>query len=163
MGDRHPNPRLVKMHRNYDTHELSKLLGIHKNTLRSWTRIGLKPIDGRRPALFLGLTIRDFLTERRRKKHQTCRHDQLYCLVCKAPKTPDGKMVDYLPISRRSGNLRGLCPDCGNLIHRCTSLTKLSGFQAIFQVAFPQGLPRIEETRDPCLNCDSKEGTNYHD
>lgn len=163
MGQRHPNPRLVKIHRNYDSHELSKLLGVHKNTLRSWTKAGLNPIDDGRPALFLGFQVREFLTERRRKKHQTCRRDEIYCLVCQTPKIPDGGMVDYLPISSRSGNLRGLCPDCGNLIHRCISVAKLSTIQTIFHVAFPQNLPRIQETRDSCLNCDSEEGTSSHD
>ena len=163
MGHRHTNPRLVKIHRNYDTHELSKLLAVHKNTLRSWTKVGLNPIDEGRPALFLGLMVREFLIERRRKKHRTCRRDEIYCLVCRSPKIPDGGMVDYLPLSPRSGNLRGLCPDCGNLIHRCVAITKLSIIQAVFQVAYPQGLPRIEETRDPRLNCDSEEGTEPHD
>ena len=163
MGRRHPNPRLVKMHRNYDTHELSKLLGIHKNTLRGWTKLGLKPIDARRPALFHGLAIRGFLTERRQKKHQACRRDEIYCLVCRSPKIPAGGMVDYLPLSPLSGNLRGLCPDCGNLIHRCISVAKLSTIQVVFQVAYPLGRPRIEETCEPRLNCDSEEGTEPHD
>jgi hypothetical protein len=142
------------MHRNYDTHELARLLGIHKNTLRGWTKLGLKPIDAARPALFHGLAIRDFLTERRQKKHQTCRRDEIYCLVCRSPKIPAGKMVDYLPLSPRSGNLRGICPDCGNLIHRCIAVAKLTTILSVFNVAYPQGSPRIEETRDPCLNCD---------
>ena len=163
MGNRHPNPRLVKMHRTYDMHELSKLFGVHKNTLRGWTKIGLKPVDTGRPALFLGFTIRDFLTERRKRTHQTCRRDEIYCLVCRSPKFPAGGMVDYLPHSPRSGNLRGLCPDCGNLIHRCIAVAKLSTIQTIFQIEYPQGLPRIEETCNPRPNCDSEQGTEPHD
>jgi hypothetical protein len=150
------------MHRNYDTTELSKLLGIHKNTLRSWAKMGLKPIDDGRPALFLGLTVREFLTERRRKKHQTCRRDEIYCLVCRSPKIPGGGMVDYLPLSPRSGNLRGLCPDCGNLIHRCISVANLSTIPAVFHIAYPQGLLRIEDTRDARVNCEPDEGTATH-
>ena len=157
MGRRHPNPRLVKMHRNYDAHELSMLFGIHKNTLRAWIKLGLKPIDERRPALFHGLVVRDFLTGRRQKARQSCRHDEMYCLCCRTPKSPAGGMVDYLPTNDRSGNLRGLCPYCGNLIHRRTSFAKLSEIQLIFLVAFPQGVSRIAETHDPCLKCDSNE------
>ena len=163
MGHRRPNPRVVKIHRNYDTHELSKLLRVHKNTLRSWTKAGLNPIDEGRPALFLGLTVKAFLTERRRKKHQTCRRDEIYCLVCRTPKNPDGGMVDYLPVSSRSGNLRGLCPDCGNLIHRCISVANLGTIQTVFHVAYPQGLLRIEDTRYPRVNCESDEGPAAHD
>lgn len=32
MGYRHPNPRLVKVHRNYSVEEIARLFGIHKNT-----------------------------------------------------------------------------------------------------------------------------------
>jgi hypothetical protein len=158
MGHRHPNPRLVKMHRNYDTHELSKLFGVHKNTVRAWVKLGLNPIDGRRPALFQGLIIRNFLTERRRKSRQTCRPNEMFCLCCRKPKSPAGGMVDYLPMTPRSGNLRGICPDCGNLIHRRASASKLDSIQQVFLVAFPQGGLNIEETADPCVNCDPKEG-----
>lgn len=150
------------MHRNYNIHELSKLLGVHKNTLRGWMKLGLRPIDLQKPYLFIGLAIRGFLDDRRQKSRQSCRRDEMFCLVCKSPKIPAGKMVDYLPLSPRSGNLRGLCAECGNLMHRCTPLAKLGDFQSIFQVAFPQGHSRIEETCDPCLNCDSEQGTLHH-
>ena len=158
MGRRYPNPRLVKMHRSYDAHELSLLFAIHKNTLRAWIKLGLKPIDDRRPALFQGLVVREFLTARSHKARQSCLSHELYCLCCKTPKTPAGNIVDYLPTTERTGNLRGICPDCENLIHRRTSMARLSGLRGVFLVAFPQGFARISETRDPCVKCDSEKG-----
>jgi Homeodomain-like domain len=49
MGSRHPNPRLVKIHRNYSVEDIARLFGIHKNTVRNWLKQGLRPstIDGR--------------------------------------------------------------------------------------------------------------------
>jgi hypothetical protein len=54
MG-RHPNPRLVKIHRSYTVEEVARNLRKHKNTVRAWIKQGLRPIDGRRPTLFTGL------------------------------------------------------------------------------------------------------------
>jgi len=34
MGYRHPNPRLVKVHRNYLVEEIARLFRVHKNTVR---------------------------------------------------------------------------------------------------------------------------------
>jgi Helix-turn-helix domain len=50
MG-RHPNPRLVKIHRSYTVEEVARILQKHKNTVRAWIKQGLRPIDGRRPIL----------------------------------------------------------------------------------------------------------------
>ena len=54
MGARHPNPRLVKIHRNYSVEDIARLFDVHKNTVRSWLKQGLAAIDDRRPTLILG-------------------------------------------------------------------------------------------------------------
>jgi len=54
MGYRHPNPRRVKIHRSYSVEEMSRLLGVHKNTVRNWLKNGLEPIDDQRPTLIRG-------------------------------------------------------------------------------------------------------------
>jgi hypothetical protein len=38
-----------KIHRSYSVEEVSRLFGIHKNTVGNWLRQGLSPIDGERP------------------------------------------------------------------------------------------------------------------
>jgi hypothetical protein len=65
MGARHPNPRLVKIHRNYSVEDIARLFGVHKNTVRSWLKQGLAAIDDRRPTLILGRELMRFLQERR--------------------------------------------------------------------------------------------------
>jgi hypothetical protein len=61
MGKRHPNWRLVKKSRNYTVEEIADLFGLHKNTVRAMRRDGLRPIDDRRPMLFLGGDVANLL------------------------------------------------------------------------------------------------------
>jgi hypothetical protein len=45
MRKRHPNHRLVKIHRSYTVEEIAKLYVIHKNTVRRWVKSGLAISD----------------------------------------------------------------------------------------------------------------------
>jgi hypothetical protein len=65
-------------------------------------------------------------------------------------------MVDYIPITNTSGNLRGLCPACGTLIHRRVTYAKIDAFRAIFDIAVPQASLRIRESDAPSQICDSE-------
>ena len=152
MG-RHPNYRLVKIHRCYTVEEDARRLKVHKNTVRGWIRGGLPTIDARRPTLIIGSELRGFLEVKGKTRKQPCAPGQLYCVRCRAPKAPAGAMADYIPITSTSGNLRGLCPDCGTLIHRRVAYAKLDSFRAFLDIAVPQELPSIRESTGPSLNC----------
>ncbi len=152
---RRPNPRLVKIHRNYTVEEVARTLGAHKNTVRAWITKGLPTIDSRRPTLIHGLDLARFLETRRKAAKQTCDPGQIYCVKCRFPKTPAGRMADYIPITATSGNLRGICPDCEILIHRRVSRAKLDCVRSNLEVAFPHLEPRIRERTVPSIDCDS--------
>jgi hypothetical protein len=125
MGTRHPNPRLAKIHRSYSVEEVSRLFGIHKNTVRNWLRQGLEPIDDHRPIVILGLELRRFVTDRRARARLTCGPGRIFCLPCRAPKTPAGNMADCIVVSETRGTLRGICPDCDRMIYRRVNPKKL--------------------------------------
>ena len=112
MGKRHPNHRLVKIHRNYTVEEIASLFGIHKNTVRGWVKAGLPTCDDKRPMLILGRDLAAFLQARRTKNKQTCQPGEIYCVRCRAPKMPAGDMAEYLPSNREvrepEGDLPGL-------------------------------------------------------
>jgi hypothetical protein len=146
MARRNPNPRLVKIHRNYTVEEAASLLNVHKNTVREWVRRGLSVIDDKRPMLIIGRDLFAYLQTRRIKNKRPCKPNQMYCLRCREPKIPAGNMVDYQPTTESLGNLFGFCPDCEVGMNRATSLAKLVQIQGVLDITFPEGLRRIVDS-----------------
>lgn len=158
MNHRHPNLRLVKIRRNYSVEEVSRLLDVHKNTVRHWLRQGLPAIDERRPTLIMGSVLADFLKAKRRKHKQRCQPGEIYCVKCRVPREPAGDMADFIPITSTCGNLRGICPVCDILIHRRASLSKLDEIKGKLDLTLPQALPRIDGSCVPSVNGDFDHG-----
>ena len=154
MGKRLKNYRLVKIHRNYTVEDVSRLLSVHKNTVRGWIKQGLPIIDDKRPKLILGRDLSAFLQARRVKNKRPCKPNQMYCLPCRSPKIPAGNMVDYQPVTESLGNLYGICPDCETGMNRRTSLTKLVQIQEVLDITFPEGLQHIVDSKQPTVNSD---------
>ena len=163
MSRRAPNPGLIKLNQTYEVHELALRVGVHRNTVRGWVKKGLKPIDDRRPFLFHGSDIREFLKNQRKPRYRKCEIHELFCLVCKAPKLPQGNIVDYLPIITSAGNLCGRCPDCGHRIFKRISKSRLPELFAKLQVHDPQQALDIGDIPNPCVNCDSGDPGDPHD
>jgi hypothetical protein len=128
MPKRHPNYRLVKIHRSYVVEEIAYMFGVHKNTVREWIKAGLPTSDKRRPTLILGHHLADFLRRRRQKNKQPCRQGEIYCVRCRAPKLPGGGMSEYRPQTETSGNLTAICPDCNSIMNRRVNIAKLEQF-----------------------------------
>jgi len=152
---RSPNPRLAKTHRNYTVAEIAALFDVHKNTVHAWRKAGLAPIDDRRkPLLFLGAALSAFLDARRVKRKRPLRSGQIYCVGCRDAKEPALGMVEYVPLTATSGNLRGLCPTCERLIHRRVSRSKLNSILGSLEVTVTEAAPRIKDGIDPSVNSD---------
>jgi len=160
MGYRHPNPRLVKVHRNYSVEEIARLFGLHKNTVRNWLRQGLAAIDDQRPTLILGRELSRFLQDRRQKAKQVCGPGRIFCIACRAPKMPAGNMAECIPIGASAGNLCGICPDCDRLIYRRLNLSKIDRIRGELEITFTKPTPRIRESAVPSANCDSNQEPN---
>ncbi len=163
MAKRHPNFRLVKIHRSYTVEEIAILLGVHKNTVRNWVKSGLCPIDNRRPALIHGPEVVRFLQARRAGNKQTCQPGQIFCLRCRAPRNPAADMAEYQPVTETTGNLVGICPSCESMMYRRVNLAKLRLVSANLDVSLPQALLRIDESNHPSVNCDLRMGATDHD
>ena len=158
MGYRHPNPRLPKIHRNYSVEDVSRLFNIHKNTVRNWLKEGLKAIDDQRPTLIQGSELRRFLSERRARAKRACGPGRIYCLPCRAPKVPAGKIAECVQFGETTGTLLGICPDCNRMIYRKVNPQKLEATRGDLDITVTKAGTRIEETARPTVNCDSTEG-----
>lgn len=154
MKKRHPNHRLVKIHRNYTVEEIANLFGIHKNTVRHWVKEGLATIDEKRPMLILGHVLMVFLQARRVKNKQTCKPGELYCVRCRATRSPAGGMAEYYPITEKFGNLVAICPNCNAMMNQHVSLAKIGAFQGKVDISFPKAHQHLIERAKPSVNSD---------
>lgn len=112
------NPRLAKLNYSYTVEEITRLLRVHKNTVRVWLKAGLPSVGPQRPTLVLGRELRAFLERRRAGFKSPCAPGTMYCLKCKAPRSPALEMVEYRKITDASGNLTAICASCGTTMYR---------------------------------------------
>jgi hypothetical protein len=154
MAARRINPRAVKLHRSYSVSELAACFGVHKNTVRHWQRDGLKPIDGGRPILFQGATVRDFHSTRNASRKRPCAPGTLYCFGCREPRPPALGMADYLSINAKSGNVRAICATCETVMHRRASKAALATILPGCDVQYGEALQRLKGSSPPSPDCD---------
>ena len=140
---RHPNPRLVKIHRTYIVQEIAELFNIHKNTVRNWIKNGLMVCDDKRPTLILGRDLITYLNDLRAKGKQPCSPGEIYCVRCRKPKQPALDMAEYTPITETFGNLSGICPDCETIINKRASFSKLHEIRPYLDVTMKEGEKRL--------------------
>lgn len=156
MGKRHPNHRLVKIHRNYTIEEIAHLFGSHKNTVRRWVKAGLTTSDDKRPMLILGHDLAAFFQARRVKNKQPCKPGEIYCVRCRSPKFPADDMADYSPVTEKFGNLTAICPDCNSIMNRRVSLANLGQVRGKMDISFPQAMQHIVESNKLTVNSNFK-------
>jgi excisionase family DNA binding protein len=157
MKRRRASARRVKIHLNYTVDEAAETIGAHKNTVRRWIATGQLPaLTETRPHLILGRELHRFLTARK-SKAVTLKPGECYCVKCKAAKQPGLGMADFEPVNDRWGNLQGLCPDCGILMHRRASRAQLDQIAGNLDVTILVAQPRLSERAIPSTNVDFKE------
>jgi excisionase family DNA binding protein len=148
MARHRPDRRRVKIHRTYTVDETARLLAMAKGTVRRWLKHGLRKIDTRKQVLIRGSDLRDFLDTRSKPK-QSCPPGCCFCVKCKTVNAPAGAMAEYVAITSTSGNLRGICPTCGNLMHRRISLAQLATINSRLEVTIVEQSPRLRERDNP--------------
>ncbi len=149
---RRPNPRLVKTHSTYTFCEAALKCNVHKNTVRAWVREGLPTMDTKRPYLIHGGDLREFLEKRRSSKKRTCKPGQLYCLRCREPKFPAGKMAEFKQINEALGSLFALCPDCTSPMNRRMNQAQLGQIPSEIEVTLLKVKSHISKSVEPHLN-----------
>ena len=156
MPVRRVHSHAVKQHRSYSVGELADCCGVHKNTVRHWQRIGLKPLDDDRPIMFHGAAIRAFLSSRKASRKRPCPAGTLYCFRCRAPRPPAPGLVEFVAINALSGNIRATCATCGTWMHRRARKDALASILPGRTIQFAESQPRLKGRSSPPLNCDSE-------
>ncbi|MBM4263548.1 MAG: helix-turn-helix domain-containing protein [Deltaproteobacteria bacterium] len=155
---RHPNHRLVKIHRSYTVEEVARLFGGHRNTVRHWIKRGLPTVDDKRPTLILGRELAEFLQGLRQKNKRKCQPGEIYCVGCRAPQKPAGDMAEYKPLTPSLGNLVAICPVCDAMIYRRINPAKLQQVCGNLNVTVPQVGEHISESSRVSVNCAFRKG-----
>lgn len=156
MPSRRANPNAVKIHRSYSISELAQRLDVHKNTIANWQRQGLTPIDAKRPVLFQGAVVREFLAKRNASRKRPCPAGTIYCFRCREPRRPALGMVEYVAHSSETGNLSAMCATCETLMHRRARRSALAAVMPGFDIQISQASPRLNGRPYPSVDCDGK-------
>jgi excisionase family DNA binding protein len=123
---RRHDPRRAKTHHSYTIAEAATLYAVHRNTVRNWIRNGLETLKAGGQALILGSALRDFLARQRAARRVRCPPGMMFCLKCRDARQPPEGLVELVPVTSTTGNLRGLCPVCGGLMHRRANLSRIA-------------------------------------
>lgn len=156
MPGKRVNPNLIKAHYSYTASELARRLGIHKNTVRNWTRAGLPALAGR-PALYHGGSVRAFLAAANARRRAPCLPGTFYCFRCRDRRKPALGMVDYVDRQRGAGNLSAICETCDATMNRRARREALAAIMPGLDVQVRQAQPTLSGSPRPSLNCAPKE------
>jgi Helix-turn-helix domain len=136
--------RRVKKHRSYTVAEVERLLAVHAHTVRRWIANGLPLVCATRPVLIHGEDLRSFLAERQPSK-QPLRPGMIFCVRCRAPRSPAGDIADYVPYGSAYGSLVGICPNCDAIIQRRVSQARLNEVRGDLDVFFSERQVRLSD------------------
>jgi hypothetical protein len=142
--NRKDSRRGVKIHRNYTVDEVAHNLGITKATVRRWLKNGLPALSERRPTIVLGSDLAQFLSNSKTQR-QTCQLHECYCVKCRSPQKPAGEMAEYISLTPSTGNLRGICPTCGTMMHKRIRRDVLQSLGSILDLTIAQAPSRLRE------------------
>lgn len=127
-------PSRIREKHCYTIEEAADVLGAHKNTIRQWMKQGLPSIDASRPLLIHGSELKAFLVQRQQRAKRPCGVGEIYCLRCRAPRTPWEGVVDVTIINQKMAQLTGICSVCEGKLNRRTSIAKLPDCALHFKI-----------------------------
>lgn len=144
----------IKLSVSYDVHDISKLLSIHRNTVRHWLKSGLKAIDDRRPILVHGAELKSFLAEKQQSRRQKCAPGEFYCFKCRVPRKPWGDTADASAHTDKIVKLSALCSVCETEMHKTVRRADLSKLSTVIEIQ-SMASERISDCPNGIANSDS--------
>ena len=154
----------IRTHLVYTVWEAAETLGCHRQTVIRWIKDkGLQADCSRKPWLIEGHVLREFLWARKKKCKARLALHHCYCLGCKSPRTPDGKIADFRLQTAESGMLTALCPDCGALMHKVVRRADLEAIRAKIEITIQKADPRLVSPDASPSNVTFREEAQHHD
>jgi hypothetical protein len=150
---RYPTHR-IKQLVTYDVHEIAKLFGIHRGTVRQWFKGGLKPIDEGRPIIVHGADLKAFIAQRQKARRRKCALDEFYCFKCRAPRKAWGGIADADAYTDKIVTLTGLCCVCGTSMNKTARQADLLKIGALIEIQ-PMALERLSGCAHANANIDN--------
>jgi hypothetical protein len=151
VANRRHSAQRVKRLRTYNVREAAKVTGATAGTVRHWLKAGLQAVRDCYPTIIRGVDLIDFLNQRSIGRKRPFGPGRLYCLRCKEPRRPAFDEVEFWPDGPHLGSLRGLCPSCTGMMHRRTSVARITAAAGDLRISFPHGDPRLSEP--PYAHC----------
>jgi site-specific recombinase XerC len=119
------NPAKFHRHWVYNRKEICEILGISDNTISNMIGRGLEPIDDKRPQIFSGHVLRQFLTKLRWPYGRQPENGRLYCPSCSSFRPLLSATIKSLPTGIACYAVTGACTDCHDMLQVTVSYTVL--------------------------------------
>ncbi len=108
----------LKKNRVYSGADLQRIFGVCSNTISNWVNGGLIASDGKRPYLFRGGQVMQFLRTRQERAKTTLLPGEFKCGVCKSAVFPDVATLQIGPAKNGAAMGMGTCLECGGHIRK---------------------------------------------
>ncbi len=126
------NISLIKKNYSYSSEEICKVLKIHINTITKWQKDGLQKIDDKRPYLFWGNSIINFLKERMKKRRFKCNFHEFFCFKCYRQVNAFERKVAITRYDHLRLNLSANCQICNSKINKAFSIKDINKIEKLF-------------------------------
>ena len=141
------NGHAFSIHRAYTVSEIADKLQVHRQTVLRWIRAGdLQPVDGSRPILIEGTTLKAYFATRQPKK-QKCGVDEWFCMKCLTPRKAAFGEAEIVTANLVTCNVQALCEECATLMFRRFSHTDLPLLAASMTITAPHRLEHLKLCR----------------
>lgn len=137
---RNYNTSGIKQNYSYLLCEISKLFGVHVRTVRSWIKDGLDVVEGVFPYLVNGRILKDFLSNKQKKRKHKLSDNEIFCVKCRGGVAPLNNSVTLIYSGKTVGKgikdfiIQGVCPICSTKINRFSNENKLNIVRATFTI-----------------------------
>jgi len=120
----------------YDLDDICALysdLGLHPQTIRKWTKLGLKTIDAGKPALIYGYDLIQHLKRNNTSNKCQTAFDEMFCMGCQ-----DARRIlkNQISVNQKTQFLQvqGICRQCKSRMFKSYKLIDIASLQLKFKL-----------------------------